>query len=160
MTNAPPAEQKSVLLLLFAPGTTGGHGEPIQGRTRLMKESFLLDQEGRSDEPLLHVGPFIPYKFGPFNVKVLTAIEDLEIMGLVQKDPGDEMTATYRLTPRGRSEAQTLWSQLPPDARKDLVVIKAGYNGLPLTRLLHYVYSKYPEYTVESELREQLLGSA
>lgn len=160
MTSPPPAEQKAVLLLLFAPGTSGGHGEPIEGRTRLMKETFLLDQEGRSDEPLLHVGPFIPYKFGPFNVKVLGALEDLANMKLVHVEPGDDLTATYTLTDQGKQEAQALWSQLPPDARRDLFVVKSSYNGQPLTRLLHYVYSKYPEYTVDSQLREQLVGSA
>jgi hypothetical protein len=160
MSQFPPAEQKAVLLLLFAPGFTGGRGEPIEGRTRLMKEAFLLDQEGRSDEPLLHTGPFIPYKFGPFNVKVLSAIEDLADKHLVHVDPGDETTVTYTLTDEGKNEAEALWTQLPPDARRDLLVVKSSYNGQPLTKLLHYVYSKYPEYTVDSELRERLVESA
>jgi uncharacterized protein len=156
MTSAPPAEQKAVLLLLFAPGNTGGYGEPIEGRTRLMKEVFLLDHEGHSDEPLLHVGPFMPYKFGPFSVKVLGALDDLANLKLITVTPGDEWTTRFALSDDGKREAKTLWSQLPPDARKDLLVVKSSYNAEPLTSLLHYVYAKYPEYTVESELRGRL----
>jgi hypothetical protein len=156
----PPGEQKTVLLLLYAPGETGGYAEPITGKTRLMKEAFLLDQEGRSDEPFIHPGPFIPYKFGPFSVKVAAALEDLHNMGLVDSSKGDDTTTRFVLSVEGRKEAGELWAQLPPDARKDLLVVKSSYNGQPLTSLLHYVYSKYPEYTVESELREQLLGGA
>lgn len=152
MTSAPPAEEKAVLLLLFAPGRTGSYGEPIEGRTRLMKEAFLLDHEGKSDEPLLHVGPFIAYKFGPFNAKVLSVLDDLENSGRITVSSGDEWSRRYALTGAGRKEASALWSQLPSDARKDLLVVKSSYNGEPLTSLLHYVYSKYPEYTVESEL--------
>ncbi|MFY9716466.1 MAG: hypothetical protein WAK40_00815 [Thermoplasmata archaeon] len=159
MSALPPAEQKTLLLLLFAPGETGDYSEPITGKTRLMKEAFLLDHEGSSDEPLVHPGPFIPYKYGPFSVKVATALDDLSNMGLVLPSKGDESTITFVLSAEGRKEAGELWAQMPPDAKRDLLVVKSSYNRQPLTSLLHYVYSKYPEYTVESELREQLVGS-
>jgi uncharacterized protein len=151
----PPTEQKALILLLYAPGTTGTAGEPIVGKTRLMKEVFLLDFEGSSAEPLLHVGPFIPYKYGPFSAKVASSLDDLLNEGFVQKE-GEDPGARYVLTPRGLAEGQSIWTQIPVDAKKDLLRVKALYNGQPLTQLLHYVYAKYPEYAIESELRDRL----
>jgi hypothetical protein len=155
----PPAEEKAVMLMLYAPGSTGMFGEPVLGKTRLMKEVFLLDYEAKSSDPILHVGPFLPYKYGPFNRKVAAATDDLTNAHLVTIS-GEGQWVRISLTEQGRSEAQTLWQELPLEAKKDLLSIKARYNSQPLATLLHYVYSRYPEYAVASEIRENLVGGA
>ena len=57
-TSASPVETglDVVLLLLYAPGTSGGPCEPVRGITRLQKLLFLLWKEGgfRDDIPKLY----------------------------------------------------------------------------------------------------------
>jgi len=152
-------EENAVLLLLYAPGVTGLNREPIEGRVRLMKEIFLLDREARSDEPALHIGPFVPYKYGPFNVRVQAALDDLVTSELI-RFAGPEPGRIYSLTNSGADETRVQWQQLPPTARKDLFATKSRYNGVPLLKLLEYVYSRYPEYAVHSEILEQVSAGA
>ena len=154
------AEEALVLVLLYAPGPTGQYAEPIEGRTRIMKEIFLLDEEGTSEDPLLHSGlPFIAYKYGPFSKKVAAAVSTLtnegrlEVLGVAEP-------YRYRLSAKGAEEARQHWERLATDAKKAVFAIKARYNGQPLESLLQYVYRKYPEYTVESEIRERLMDAA
>lgn len=157
--SAPPAEERAVLLLLYAPGSNGGLGEPVLGKTRLMKEVFLMDHEGKSAEPLVHVGPFIAYRYGPYSARVASAVTDLINAGLIAKT-GDEFESWFKLTTEGIAEAARIWAQLPSDAKRDVFAVKARYNSQPLPELLQYVYTRYPEYAVASEIREKLVGGA
>ena len=75
-----------LLLLLFSPGPSKTEGEPIDGRTRLMKLLFLL-QADFPIEKLLDLKQkydFEAYHYGPFTKDVYDDLEFLENVGLVE----------------------------------------------------------------------------
>ena len=75
-----------LLLLLFSPGPSGQDAEPINGRTRLMKLLFLLQEDFRSDK-LLNLDRnynFQAYHYGPFTKDVYDDLEFLENVGLIE----------------------------------------------------------------------------
>jgi hypothetical protein len=48
--------------------------------------------------------------------------------------------------------------RLPPDVLEDVVRLKNKYARLSIQELIVYVYNRYPEYAVKSEIRESTLG--
>lgn len=154
-----------VALLLYAPGQTKHIGEKIIGKTRLMKLIFLLWKEGKFDE-ISQKTTFKPYKYGPFDAEVYDAIEALEELGIVEEnqeskemeeyeDIGESYDADtiYKLTPIGIAKVKRIVDELPADVMRKIVNYKTIYNHKPLVEILHYVYSKYPEYAVLSEAK-------
>ena len=75
-----------ILLLLYAPGSSGEEAEPIDGRTRLMKLLFLLQADQSIDKTLdpKRKYEFQPYHYGPFAKDVYDDLEFLENVGLVE----------------------------------------------------------------------------
>ena len=66
----------------------------------------------------------------------------------------------FQLTSKGRTHVEKLLAK--PDMRPAIDVVakvKSRYGSYSLNELLRYVYTKYPAMTVESEIREQVLGS-
>ena len=68
-----------LLVLLYAPGTSGTPAEPIDGITRLQKLIFLLNQGKGPASVVAQAKEFLyePYKMGPFSRQVN---EDLDIL--------------------------------------------------------------------------------
>ena len=75
-----------LLLLLFSPGSSGEDGEPIDGRTRLMKMLYLLQKEYQINEALnlKHGYSFQAYHYGPFSKDVYDDIGFLENVGFIE----------------------------------------------------------------------------
>jgi uncharacterized protein YwgA len=160
-----------VALLLYTRGKTGNIGEPVVGRTRLMKMVFLLLKEGELDKELDRTTNFKPYKYGPFDSEVYDALEALRELGIVEeKQPEEKRVAIsedvdadvdvdetydadteYKLTPIGIAKVERIARELPHDAVRKISDYKAIYNKKPLVEILHYVYSKFPEYAKLSE---------
>jgi hypothetical protein len=78
-----------LLLLLFAPGPTGDEGEPIDGRTRLMKFLYLLHRQLAIEDKLGIKKPysFEPYHYGPFSKDLYEDLEFLSNVGLITSMP-------------------------------------------------------------------------
>jgi uncharacterized protein YwgA len=156
-----------IAILLYAPGKTGNIGEPIVGRTRLMKLVFLLLKEGGLAEDVERATTFKPYKYGPFDPEVFDSIEALKELNIVEEkvEPQskieDEMLedidetydadTVYRLTPQGIAKVERIVRQLPADVLRRISNYKSIYGDKPLIEVLHYVYSKYPKYAELSE---------
>ncbi len=65
----------------------------------------------------------------------------------------------FRLTAKGRERVQQLLEKKSGSAAAQAVRrIKSRYGSYSLTDLLRYVYTKYPEMAVESEIKEHVLG--
>jgi uncharacterized protein YwgA len=75
-----------LLLLLYSPGPSGEAGEPIDGRTRLMKLLFLLQQDYPVEKILTSSCKydFQAYHYGPFTKDVYNDLEFLENVGLIE----------------------------------------------------------------------------
>jgi len=175
-----------LLLLLYTPGASGKEGESIDGITKLGKLLFLLWKEGSFEKYLKDIS-FEAYKFGPFSLEMYDEIEFLFNLGLVKKtekratssaesydrielvdndalfDDTDvkvsdsKIKETFELTEQGMKAAKKIATKLSENELKIIRNIKTIYNSMPLFQLLRYVYTKYPSYTVESDIREAVL---
>ena len=132
-----------ILLLLLQGERRVRYNKPVTGRTRLIKELFLLKMAyGLKDIEYR----FIPYWYGPFCPEIYADLQELkgdELM--VSKDgPGGEV---FSLSPDGVRRAQDLEKDLPPPALKKVRDCKEKYNPMPFEDLVAYVYERWPEYT-------------
>lgn len=104
----------AVLLLLYAPGSSGELCEPIRGRTRFMKLVFLLQ---RAYDFAKRVGidkyyQFEPFRYGPFSKDLYDDISFLENLGYIEtRMTGDpsiaELSEDQRITEEWHIEDDT-----------------------------------------------------
>lgn len=154
-----------IAILLYAPGATGNIGEPVVGKTRLMKLVFLLMKEGKLTEELKDDTSFRPYRYGPFDPEVLDSVEALKGLDVIEEteerpeeaeglediaEPYDT-ESVYKLTPQGVAKVERILKQLPADVLAKVSNYKSLYNSKPLVEILHYVYGRYPIYAQVSE---------
>lgn len=174
-----------VVVLLYAPGRSGQANEPIDGITRLQKLIFLL-QEGIGPKDLLkevrRYG-YEPYKLGPYSCELQKDVEELRSAGILRGErldywladdsdkPGDvdpqidvpsarrkriESTRFVLARDLGCRVGQELWEALSGQERVELAKFKAFFNSLSLRQLLIFTYERFPRFTTESEIREEL----
>ncbi|EKD24135.1 MAG: hypothetical protein ACD_81C00100G0011 [uncultured bacterium] len=175
-----------ILLLLYSRGMKGQSSESIQGITRLMKLLFLLDrEEGINDKfsfAPYKMGPFssevypeleflrnfpdpehplvkgIAKRTGqsteisPEQIKYIDDIQFEEI-----PPDNSEVDVEFKLTDIGEAVAKELWGELDSKSRNSIEAIKVRYGNWPLRQLLKYVYENYPDMTVNSEIKHQVL---
>ena len=133
-------------------------GETIEGRTRLQKLVFLLEQElkGRA-HPVVDGQDyeFIAYDYGPFSKSLYDDLDELDEKGLVREveetmDDG-QVKYDYELTEDGREAVEDrLMSGDAEKVRELAQEFKDEYNDVLLSELIEYVYSKYPAYAENS----------
>jgi len=77
-----------------------------------------------------------------------------------EKEDGDgresqeqEHMEVFKLTPKGETVAQQLYSSLNPNVKDCFIKLKKRFNQRSLTSLIQYVYTNFPEYTKYSKLR-------
>ena len=139
---------KWILMFLFVGGKRQRYNEPVIGKTRLVKELFLLREVGKIKE----MYEFQSDKYGPSSNEI---IKDLDILlqdGFI-KQHSHPYGTLYQLTPLGIKKAQ---EQLNDDLKYKIENIKRNYNDVPLNELLVYVYSAFPKYTTKSVIKEKL----
>lgn len=115
----------------------------IESRRAIMKSQFLLKEEhGIAEEmPFYH---FFAYKQGPFSHLCFDDLRKLRDNNLIN----DEETT---ITPKGNEVLNEV-------GREHNQTIKTMLNKFPNEKeITDYVYQKYPQYTVKSELIQQKL---
>ena len=139
-------KERLLLALLYAVG-----GE-IKGKTRLEKLPFLLRHEfGIRLHQSYH---YEPYPIGPFSKELLESVSRLIMLGLIgeeeqfvevlEKDE-EVVRKTYRLTLKGRKLSKEIFNELPENI-KDALRALNRFNRTPLSELLEYVHTKYPDF--------------
>lgn len=132
--------------------------ETIEGRTRLQKMVFLLEQELKdlSQDPIDGVDyNFIPYDYGPFSKALYDDMDSMSEEGWVEdseeKMEDGQVKYDYEITEEGEEFVEdqllTAEGQLIVDIAKEL---KREYNDVLLSDLIEEVYSEYPEYAENS----------
>lgn len=171
-----------LLALLYAPGDSSEVGEPIEGRTRIQKLMFLL-QHMEDDEELMDKArdiDFKAYKMGPYSGSLTDNIEELEAANIIRserlkywiqddddpvsREPEIDSSTTeekvesekYSLTDIGQKIADDIWRSLDDHNKEYLKEFKSFFNSLSLRQLLIYTYEKFPEYTRESTIKDDL----
>lgn len=168
----------AIVLLLGAPSSSPALQDRIEGVTRLEKLIFLLEQESDLQQLLDETAEFEAYNFGPFSSKIYQAVDTLSAAGLLEDSaelassredsweteevvgaqPADAYaTRNFELTERGCRYYKALLNELPPSAEKTLGEFKARFAALPLRQLIRYVYKKYPDFTHNSLIKDEIL---
>ena len=127
--------QKIILKIL-------GEWKTSRTRLELMKLSFLLAQEGRSEQ-LKSFYEYVPYKHGPYSFGLYHELSSLSKEGLIAFD-GDENIC---LTSKG---AKISRQALEPRLARDLELLFQNYSELKQENLIDLVYQKYPWFTGRS----------
>jgi len=143
--------------LLYAKDEYGRYCQPLYGKTRLQKASFLLDRKLAERFDVETGFDFEPDKYGPFDKGVYDGVNYLENTGLVEvKEPEEHDErydlVCYELTDKGCEKGRELFEELPEGHQEVVLWVKNNHAMKKLGRLLTYVYNEYPEMTVESEL--------
>jgi uncharacterized protein YwgA len=145
-----------LVMLLYAPGTTGRANEPVKGRTRIQKLMFLTYQERGVKKEVKEEMKYFPHKAGPFSPDLWDDLEFLRLAKVVEDygylDEQNEELQEFKLSEKGLKLAEQLKEQVDPKILNLIRQIKNEYNAMPLRNLLRYVYARYPEYAIYSKV--------
>ena len=129
----------------------------IEGRTRLQKFGILSFYEILNNEKFFD--DWEPGHYGGFSLRLATSLTKLESYGHIQSDEiiikAESTVSRYSLTESGKN----LISDFVDEHSSELEKIKSiifNYLQKPLDLLLHDVYQKYPELTVNSKIRADI----
>jgi hypothetical protein len=139
-------------------------GGRIKGSTRLQKTIFLVER-------VLDIGTFKfePWKYGPWSHELERTIKELEDRGLLRTSivSPDLASELFGESPARVYEASQDLIRNGEDAFRKLErsdVAKALYLrrlvraalSVPLSYLIAYIYSNYPEMTIKSNISEKV----
>lgn len=157
-----------LLLLFYAEGWSGKVNEEIKGRLKLMKIAFLLEEEGDIRKYFEDFYQFEPLNYGPFSRELMKDLEMLIQEGLIREKSSEVNTvigskmirSNYELTEKGIEYAEKIKKEDPESVEIIIKIseIKKRYNRIDTERLLTYVYSKYPEFTTNSKIVDDILA--
>jgi len=133
-------------------------GDQIEGRTRLQKLVFLMEQELEDESAASLDSPdynFIAYDYGPFSKDLYDDLDSLEDDGLINMEEEDmadgKVKYSYQLTEEGRSWVRhQLFDESASTAHALAEDLASQYNGMLLSDLIDEVYAEYPEYAKNS----------
>jgi len=172
-----------MMALFYAPGFTGKEAETIRDTMRLVKLLFLLVREGSFQKFEKEFG-FEAHDYGPWGGQIYDNIEALKQINLlatsedVPQEPEEgvadfqvlvqtseipvsqDKVSIYCLTEKGKKVSKQVYDKLSTSERENIENIKKKFNGIPLPRLLEYVYSKYPDVTVKSKIKKKVLAKS
>ncbi len=130
----------------------------VRGTTRLHKIAFLAVEEGGIDVD----AEFVPHFYGPWSPDVQRALNELveaRIIDVIVDETGvqdESPPKVYSLTDNGKELLKTTLARLNREELLRLKFIIRRYGFMPLTYLLTYIYTKYPEYTRASIIRDKI----
>lgn len=135
---------------------------PVAGLTRLVKLLFLAQAEALPDDPLRVPGcapfDFVAHRFGPFTFDIYDEVEFLKSVGMMAGDDNDDDDGQFRITDKGcRFAEQRLLQRIPADQIEGIEEVKKKHCDEDLDDLFYYVYTKYPAYTVRTEILDRVL---
>src|SRR5262249_41736917 len=97
---------------------------------------------------------FRAYDYGPFSSRIYGDLDALVDEGLVVREPAPGYTwSRYRLTAEGMAHAQAIVDDMDEEHRaaaRLLAQLKQDVLTKSFSRLLRYVYRKYPAYARNS----------
>ena len=132
---------------------------PIPGITTIQKQMVIIINEFAPEHNIPSENPgFKAYKFGPYTERIDRAIDSLYKAGYIySKGKINTNSERFYLTESGITKGKKILSRLSSDVLEDLKTLKRELQQFTLQGIETYVYSKYPQYTNESEIFERVL---
>ena len=142
---------KEMILLLL-----GVDAEIPLKKLLLMKEAFLFEKE-LSYELELNFDSlqFVPYKFGPYSKILDETLDSMDDLLTIEYSAGKY---EIKLNEKGKMEAEKLIETLPDDKVNKIKFTRIGWDQWGNKGILKRVYTDYPVYTVNSEIKDDVLG--
>ena len=142
---------KDLVLLLL-----GVDAEIPLKKLLLMREAFLFEKE-LSYELKLNFEPlqFVPYKFGPYSKLLDETLDSMDDLLTIEYSSGKQ---EIKLNEKGKAEAEKLIATIQDYKIKKIKFIRIGWDQLGNKGILKRVYTDYPVYTANSEIKDDVLG--
>lgn len=139
---------KDFILLLL----NSDNQKPIKGNLFFQKEMFLIVEEvyPQLQEEL----QFKAYDYGPYSQVLVNILKELCNDFLVNFEYSNGNS--YSITKQGQDYLKKI--KFPPGIEKKVNNLKRGSNKLGYKGLLRYVYFTYPDFTVNSKIKDEVLG--
>lgn len=132
---------------------------------------------------------FFPWYFGPFSQQIFDDVNFFQLRGFIElnniesdnsnisyseathynditglsieqeSDKDSYMEQEIKLTDKGISFTQELFSQLSESQKTFLRQFKKKFNSTPLKAILRYVYQAYPDSSTNSLIKDNILGN-
>ncbi len=136
------------LMILFALDNF----KPIKGRTRLVKEFFLIWRNFFYH--LDNIAEFFPYHFGPYSTLLAVRVNDLFHQKSIDfKESGQEIL--YGLSKNEKEKALAFIKKEDPRMISEITKWKIKYAKSSIGKLLGDIYRKYPEFSKYSLVSEE-----
>lgn len=144
---------KDVMMLIL------GTQEEIIGVTRFMKYLFLVDQTQIFKEQNLVIS-WAAHNYGPywnkFNSFLASLLHENLLAKTEQTTINDYKTTKISITISGRVYFRKLTNNYTNETN-ELHTLLSNHNRSSLTKLMKFVYENYPEFTVNSKIKEKVL---
>ncbi|BCU70051.1 DUF4364 family protein [Stygiolobus caldivivus] len=139
--------EKAKELAILVIGLAGGN---LTSETRFQKTAFVVNE-------LTKFGvKFEPMDFGPFSKELADAVKELNKEKLLRYEVDDDGVVHYVLTQKGKEKLEKLKEGISKDDLEKIRAVVNKFKDAPLTYILAYVYSKYPQYTVKSKIIDKV----
>lgn len=150
-----PNPEGWVLAFFYAGNPSNPETIEIKGKLLFIKEFFVFVKEIKQDlDEFFH---FIPYRYGPYSFELVSIMDKLINRGLISAITTPVQSGErydYRLTQQGIEVARGLYNNVDHDTKIRLEKLRADGSKMGYFAVLRYVYSRYPEYTVSSKIRD------
>lgn len=143
------------ILAFFYAGPDRNIRKPeINGFLMFTKQFFVFVKEVRKElDPIFN---FIPYDYGPYSFILKKLIDNLVKDGYIEIRSSDERK-DYILTQKGIDKGKIIFDSLDKKTERNLENLRKEATQLGYSGVLRYVYSRYPEFTSASKIREKVL---
>lgn len=122
----------------------------IKGKTRLMKYTFLLEQEENIEKTFY----FQPKHYGPYSKDLEDTLKELERLKLIDNYyDRDKKTQIIEINSAGYDFIKNNDSNIAISEKITNTIL--DLENFTLKELINYVYSKYPEYTFFSKIKNK-----
>lgn len=135
----------------------------IPGALYLQKLVFLtVHEDERRRNALQGKVRFRPLNFGPYSESIRKAVANLEKQGFIVSRTqlaNKYNQEVFMLTDSGRIRSAEHLSRLSPEANDYVRTLCLAAKQLGYSGILRYVYSKYPEFTSKSQIKDEVFKS-
>lgn len=148
--------EDALLIMLYA-----NKNKPINGKLMYVKQVFLLVKEILPQ--LDNDFKFYPANFGPYSKVFAQEVNRMINEGIISVErlsrENDEESFRFFLNEEFVERARQSFNKLPDNLKFKIMRKRKGWDQLGYTGIVRFVYTKYPEYTIYSKIREEVNGN-